>query len=761
MNFLMKCSRLPVVAMLACAGVLKGAEFYLSPEGNDQNPGGLEAPFKTLGKAMKAVEEHQLGPGEEAHTVWVRGGCYPVSKTLEIGEGFRGSKGFPIRIRAFKEETPIFDAGTKIPLEEVSLLQDERILSRIAVSARGKVYALPISKPQHQKALSKSSTRLSLDGRMMSLARYPNVGFTHIAKIHDKGAIYAHGRTKGSPPKWSLENPIGGRFSLEEKDLTPWVAELKRGKKALVTGYLAYDWYRESHYLSGVRDGVIQLGSFSRYGILSKGKIPRRFFVSNLLCELDTPGEFFFDEKSSTLYLIPPEKLSSESSVNIWGGPGFLCFKGATYLSLEGVVVEGVGSGTAAVEVQSGNHLRMLGCTIRNCSRPAVVIKGGHDNGLISCDLYDVPSHLTLEGGEVKSLKSAGNFAINCHLTQIASTDYYGGIRVRGVGQVFRNNLVHNCPGQVMTFGGCDHRIANNEFFNVGFEEGDGGAIYSGASAWSWGNRLEHNFLHHLMCLPQAHPRGGIYPDDGDMGEVITGNVFYKAAHRAVLINGGAGHQVKGNLFLNGYIGIYNTETNAEKRYREIAKYDSGELKRGDKGDWIWRTEQVIGPEGWNSPRWSKRFPEFAKIMRQHKMRHFPIECDFSGNRFAGNWRDIEWRVGRGDTGVRPVDQVEMVSTSNNREIDMGVFRSPEVLDFRYQRSQRGLPVTRFADVGLRKDAYRKVIPVQARYRKMVKDHFSGQKSYDPMAVYDPKAVSQKIYFNSGRLLYGLGGMLH
>ena len=122
--------------------------------------------------------------------------------------------------------------------------------------------------------------------------------------------------------------------------------------------------------------------------------------------------------------------------------------------------------------------------------------------------------------------------------------------------------------------------IEYNEFFNIGIEEGDGGTIYSGAQMTSWGNIYRHNFLHHLMCVPQAHPRGGIYPDDGDMGDTITENLFYKAAHRAVLINGGAGQTVTKNIFLNGHIGIYNREVGCEKTYLDQARYDKGELKR-------------------------------------------------------------------------------------------------------------------------------------------------------------------------------------
>jgi len=261
------------------------------------------------------------------------------------------------------------------------------------------------------------------------------------------------------------------------------------------------------------------------------------------------------------------------------------------------------------------------------------------------------------------------------------------------------------------------------------------------------------------MCLPQAHPRGGIYPDDGDQGDTIVGNVFYKAAHRAVLLNGGAGHKVNENLFLKGYIGIYNTEGYSEKNYLNIAKFDSGELKRGDKGDYIWRTERVIGAKGWDREPWASRFPLFRKIMNQEKMRFYPIECDFSRNCFSGNFRNIEYRI---RSGVKDVAKVPFIKSSDNREIEMSIFQDPKALDFRYRSGKpSGLPTIPFSEIGLKKDGYRKQLADKSEYRTKVQSHFEGQASYHPKARYDAKTINKQLYFNTGVLLKESGGFLH
>lgn len=760
--FLVRCFFVAVT--LSAVNPLAAREIYLSPDGDDTAVGSREFPLKTLGAAVQAVAEGKPGPGKEPITVNIRGGRYPITQTVTLGKELVGTKEHPIRFQAVEQEVPVFDAGVGLSLSEASLVEDSAVLKRLPPSAKGKVYSLVVEEAGLRKALTSASVRCSVGGRVMRVARYPNVGYAHVDGILERGAVYAHGRTEGTPPRGSVENPIGGRFVLLNKDTSAWEKEYQQTRKAKIVGYLSHDWYREQNSVASVKRGEIQLTSYSRYGLINPSKVPRRVFVTNFLCELDAPGEFYFDEQASTLYFMPPAALNKDNLLSIWSGPGLALFRGASYVSLEGVVVEGVGTGKAAVVIEESERVVLAGCTVRNSSRPAVRIEGGQHCGLRSCDIYDVPDHLTLDGGNVRELEAAGHFATNCHFTQIDSRDFYGRIRIQGVGHIFRNNLVHNFPGQPIVFGDCDHRFERNEFFNNGYEEGDGGTLYSGAAMWSWGNEIRHNFIHHLMCMPQLHPRGGIYPDDLDQGETIEGNVFYKAAHRTVLLNGGAGHRVLDNLFLKGHIGIYNTETYAEQAYQRIAKYESGELKRGDKDDRIYRTEQVVGPEGWNEEPWSSQYPLFRKIMNQEKMRFYPIECEFIGNRFADNWRNIGYRVGSGDEGFKPIEEVPFIRARDNRKISMRAFRDPQSLDFRYDAGVKAgsVPKIPFEKIGLAEDeAFRPTVPNKHDYRRAVRRHYAGRLSYDPRAKYDPETINTLMYFNTGRLLAESGGMLH
>lgn len=731
-------------------------DLCVAPDGANNQTGNVSTPLATVQGALAraALVIKERGYPTQGLRIRIKPGQYTFTDSLKWPSLCQGTRAYPFTLIGNAQAKPIFQGGLPIDLAEAQLVQDKTELQRLHTQARGRVYVVQIEKSTQCHLLGDIRTRLSYRGRTMQIARYPNVGYGHIEGILDAGAIYAHGRTPGAPPSYTMEDPIGGTFTLSNKAIEAWQREFRHSQKARVIGYLSYDWYKENHRIARIEKGCIQLLEYSRYGILNREKIPRRVIIKNLLCELDEPGEFFFDEENSKLYFWPYGDDLDSLALTLWAGQPFVELQNLKHISFQNLIVEGVAQGHAALVIKDCKQVSLAGCTVRNCARPAVIIEGGTQCGLRSCDLYDLPHHLTLNGGDTRCLVPAGHYAENCHFTQVQATDYYGRIQIRGVGQVFRHNLVHNFIGQVMTVGGNDHRIEYNEFFNIGIEEGDGGTIYSGAQMWSWGNLYRHNFLHHLMCVPQAHPRGGIYPDDRDQGDTIANNLFYKAAHRAVLINGGAGHTVRNNVFLRGYIGIYNTEGGSDRVYRDQARYDAGELKRGDKTDYIWRTEQAIGKEGWNKEPWVSHYPLFQKIMNQERRRFWPIECDFSNNCFSANFRNIEYRFAGGEQGVKDVQEVPHIRAENNRSIPMSAFRDPNHMDFSYQGNWgRMLPDIQFKDIGLITDEFRTQTPDKQVYRQAVQQHFAARPSYDPSARYDPDTINGLIYFNTGKLM--------
>jgi len=125
-----------------------------------------------------------------------------------------------------------------------------------------------------------------------------------------------------------------------------------------------------------------------------------------------------------------------------------------------------------------------------------------------------------------------------------------------------------------------------------------------------YGTLFKGNFLHHSMEVPGLHGRGGIYFDDHcNSVESSTENVFYKCAGRPFLVNGGAGNNISGNVFMNSGQGIfqqaYTNKVACTGGYGDSCSnlhyFDTGVTaagstynQRGDKSDYVWKATRCL-----------------------------------------------------------------------------------------------------------------------------------------------------------------------
>lgn len=92
------------------------SNFYVSTTGNDSNAGTLDSPFATL---QKAHDQVQVGD-----TIYMRGGRYKLPKDTTTFLSKDGTADNPIRLFAYKNETPILDASdwtrAQVPYDEAT-----------------------------------------------------------------------------------------------------------------------------------------------------------------------------------------------------------------------------------------------------------------------------------------------------------------------------------------------------------------------------------------------------------------------------------------------------------------------------------------------------------------------------------------------------------------------------------------------------------------------------------------------------------------
>jgi hypothetical protein len=234
------------------------ADFYVSPQGSDANPGTLATPFATLQRAQQAVRPLA---GKAAVRIFLRGGEYYLPKPLIFEAADSGSATAPIIYQAYGKEIPVVSGGVK--------------LSGLA----WKPYKDGIFETQVPADLH--TEEIFVNGRRQILARYPNF---------DAGTLIFNGFapdaiSKERAARWA--DPTGGYVHMMH-------ASMWGGYTFRITGKTA--------------DGAVTMeGGWQN----NRGGPPHEKYrmVENIFEELDAPGEWFLNDRTHTLYFYPPAGL--------------------------------------------------------------------------------------------------------------------------------------------------------------------------------------------------------------------------------------------------------------------------------------------------------------------------------------------------------------------------------------------------------------------------------------------------------------------
>ena len=727
------------LCFILTAARLLAVDFFVSPQGKAGASGQKNDPFGSIEEALSLVRKTGHAAG---CTVWLEDGIYSVKDSLILKNDLSGEPGNPFRLSAANPGKAILSGAVTIPKSLFKEPTDSTKTRFFQTQAAPHILAADLSGTEAGKLLKASGNRAMIisDGYWLPLACWPNRGYAHIDKILNKGAVWMEGRTKGEKPAQSFEQPIGGEFTLIEKFNGNWADEIAaRIGEPVVEGYLAQDWFFESHHLAKFNSGAVKLLDFSHYGVAKNEKLPRRVRFKGLLSELDEPGEWFWDKERQTLYLWP---LSPSAPVEVASAMTLVKIEGANDILLRGIAFEGAGDG---VSISEGNRVTIAGCFARLLSGKAFSISGGKDHQILSCDIHDVNTPINATGRDLAKsianntppaeLLAPDGFVIdNNHIWHCRDTR---GCHVTGIGWKFTHNLIHDLPGGALVWGGNDNLIAMNEFYDVMSTLGDWGVIYTGATWWTHGNVIKNNFTHNVINMPQAHGIAGFYYDDLKQGDTTEGNVFYKVSHRTVKLGGGAAQTVVNNVFIDCFIDITTDATMADKLRAKRKQYESGELKQGDKEDHWGRTERIVGKEGWKNAPWTK-YPLFQKAMELDP--YSPVLCTIARNYEVGTGKEKVWlnKVPEG-----------MVKPETSVEIKREDFVDPEKLNFAFKpefKPMSGFEPIPFAEIGLVKNDYRPAPPEKDIYRVEAALKNKDRPSFDPEAKYDIVKDNERLY---------------
>lgn len=742
-----------IIAIMSCSFFTYSQqnEVYIAINGNDNNTGSCDQPMASLKAAVDRSRE--IG----AKTIWIRGGRYFFDDTTALGSQDSG-----LLISGFENETVIFDGGQTIASNSFSLVNDD-LNGRIKNEVSGKLQVSTIRNSNHIAFLKSPDAGLAFNDRAISISRFPNEGYTRIEKTKVQTGFETVNQTGTN------NAPKGPVFELDpfyNFNNTAWDAEINRNNKILSIGYTSAKWFKETIGVSNaaISGKRIRLKNGTRYGIENRNALMRTYFI-NILYELDEPGEWYFDDVDNKLYMYPPSVFNENSRITLWNGPQLITINNGSNITIERMKIQNIGggnSGDAAINVSSAsNNILIAGVVFINISGKVTSINFLDDvtNSTVkSCDFIDSNS-IRLYGGSHtnSSIKVGGNTIENCHFTMAYRKDSLGKFcGIRGVGNTLKNNLVHNTNGQPITFSGIDHIIEKNEVFNVGVEEGDGGAMYTGNAVWSFGNMLKNNFMHHTLDYPGLGlGRATFFSDDNDSGESIIGNVVFRGGS-AGFSSSGLGHTVKDNIFMRCFYGVraFTVEGGRVQRsidfYNDMMDYINNDPLNNNKANYLGRFLKETGVNSWqngiNENNWRSKVTPFW--LTRYPLLEESLDAIYEDKSFRcfGNYiTDNLFFMNRS----KDVFANDAATLSNNRAINLSIFSDPNSLNFNYNGSQpTNAPNIPFNQIGLYKDGYRCDVPNKTVYRSEVYNHFKDRPGF--FIDYNPNTVNRDVYFNSG-----------
>ena len=673
--------------LLLCACAAPAAELYVAPNGDDANPGTQAQPFATLARARDAVRAlKQPGLPAGGIKVILRGGVYRLEQTLALTAEDSGSQNSPIVYTSAPGETARLVGGPAIPPEDFKAVTDPAVNARLDPAARGKVKVVDLAQlgvtnpgeawPPVFRGYA-GWPELFFDRQPMSIARWPNEGFAEVAKVIDSG----------SKPRVQEKPDRPGTFQYSGDRPERWLT----ADEVFLNGYWCFKWYDECLKVAKI-DPEAKSITFEKPHMYGIGGVSGGFyFALGLLEELDQPGEYYVDRKANQLYFWPPAELQGqEIGLSLLKDP-MISLTDTTDVRLERLTFEF--SRNLAVNIAGGARNQVAGCTIRNLAIDAIRVGGGTDNGVLSCDLYNLGgAGISLSGGDRATLTPCGNYAENCHIHHFGRLyrTHKDAVNFNGVGCVAKHNLIHDAPHHAMDFGGNLHTVELNEIHDVCTETDDAGAIYTGRDWTVRGTVIKHNFWHDIGGSAHVGNQA-IYVDDTACGVTSIGNVILRV-YRGFLIGGGRDNVLDNNYIIDCKIPIH---------------IDNRGLSWSGKGTENWGTLTTrLAAVPYQQEPWKSRFPKLFGILDDEPgvpkgnlvTRNLIVDCGklhLAKEAVANGTIENNWET-KDDPGF--VDAAGM-----NFSLKDGAAALAQI---------KGLEPIPFDQIGLVKDAYRTVLPV-------------------------------------------------
>jgi hypothetical protein len=294
--------------LFATAFRLSAAGFFVSPSGDDSNPGTKSRPFATLERARDAVRaQKQLHPDRD-YTVQLRGGVYHLKRAVEFALEDSAAPGHTITYEAYGDEKPVFSSG--VPIE--------------GWQKEGQYWTAPM--PEGMKPFL---TLYDPEGRLQRArgpAFSPTMDYKTETNLDNYMLPFPTGELKNWPNLKDIEIMIRPNYG--------WVLNMLPLESVDEVTGMARTAVPASYHMIQVR--------FARHDINSHGTV----WVENALEDLNGPGRWVLNTLQRKIYLWPrtpkPENIEAPQLTELIRIEGNINYDGPRDEPVRGLRFKGI-----------------------------------------------------------------------------------------------------------------------------------------------------------------------------------------------------------------------------------------------------------------------------------------------------------------------------------------------------------------------------------------------------------------------------------
>lgn len=515
-------------------------DIYVSPSGNDSNPGTFDLPVNTFAKAVSMVEEMMKNPAEHEGgiTVSFMAGTYPVSSTVKITSASSGTRNCPVTYTSYGDGEVIFKSSLSLSPNDF-VPADNEFSERFKPEAKNNIYMLDLKpygvdssalryKMIGTETFKGTNVELAVDREVYQLAKYPN---------GDK-RVKAYGLDENN------KHPV---IIMTEEDAS--VAKTWAPSDDIIAiANTGNEWNDSASKVTF----DLENNSFTMTGVSKKSgdsNMPYCFF--NVPEELDSENEWYLDRENCILYAYHDTPLDGcETELALYFDGTMLNMNDTQYVTVDGFTFMGTKGG--GITVNNVMYDNILNCRLYNIGGDGISGSGYYTTIQANELEYLGGKGISFGGGEKATLKKADILIDNNLITHwgLNRKTFTGAIDSTGQGITISHNEICHAIGHAGGLGGNLNAWEYNLIYDCTKWASDQGTFYNGSSWTSGSCDIRYNIIFNTGGedkTPQV-----LYWDDGMAYQRAYGNLIVNGTGDVISMGGGFANVVVNNIFI-GY----------------------------------------------------------------------------------------------------------------------------------------------------------------------------------------------------------------